>query len=489
MNIRRAVRRILNKKGDALIMAIVTMTVLVLLGIAVITVSMGTLRSNRADAATNDAYYAAESGVSNGLDQLRQEVSRYYAQMMKAESASYTGLFNNFASDIAANTQTNYAEPNFSGGTTNTTFSVAGHDSSEDVYEFLVSTVSTMADGTRYKVEGRLKVKRVDVSVKSWFIKDAALVVGGTLDLGTTCGMTVNGGSAILGALKYIRDWDPCQVNGGQRIIDPLIKDQIHDVLNYPGYITPAISNPNPYITTNNTVLNWNTAFTDPVRIDTAKDINVEIRQTAVPDGIIRVRGDLKIHDVPNVKSDIYCDGNFTANSCTLSGDIYVRGNMVINNGTFTNNVYCDGDITLYSGSLIGNVYCNGKITISNASSIGSMFATESISIGSAGSTDGIIYSKSNVTLGNNSVAGIVFSGGDINVKGSGNLSGALFAKKNVNYADGNTWYTINYDAAYVEGILNDPDNAFFKGKSGSAALTPTNVFREQSITAIGRIN
>jgi len=489
MNIRRAVRRILNEKGDALIMAIVTITVLVLLGVAVITVSMGTLKTNRADAATNDAYYAAESGVSSGLDHLRQEVSRYYAQMMQAESGAYTSLFNNFASGIAAGAQASFAEPDFSGGSTSTTFSVVGHDSSTDVYEFLVSTVSTMADGTKYKVEGRLKVKRVDVSAKSWFIKDTALVVGGTLDLGTTYGMTVKGGSAILGALTYIRGWDPCQVNGGQRIIDPLVKDQIHDVLNYPGYTTPVISNPNPYITTNNTVLNWNTAFTDPVRIDTAKDINVEIRQTVVPDGIIRVRGNLKIQDVPDVKSDIYCDGNFTANSCTLSGDIYVRGNMVINNGTFKNNIYCDGDITLYSGSLIGNVYCNGKITISNASSIGSMFATGSISIGSAGSADGIIYSKSNVTLGNNSVTGIVFSGGDINIKGSGNLSGALFAKNNVNYAGSYTWYTINYDAAYVEGILNDPDNAFFKGESGSAALTPTNVFQGQSITAVGRIN
>ena len=118
---------ILNIRGTAIIMALITMTVLLLLGLAVATLSMGTLKANTADATTNDSYYAAEAGVNNAIDQLKLEVARYYKGMMDAQGTVYNGLYNNFASGIAVNAQTNFSEPAFSGGSTSTTFSVSGY--------------------------------------------------------------------------------------------------------------------------------------------------------------------------------------------------------------------------------------------------------------------------------------------------------------------------------------------------------------------------
>jgi len=462
-----------------------------LLGLAIITISMGTLKANVEDATTNDSYYAADSGVDNGLDQLELEVSRYYTTMAAASGTSYTALYNNFAANIAAYAKTNFAEPAVSSGSTNTTFTVSGYDSATNIYDFLVTTVSTMADGTKYKVQGTLKVKRVDISLKDWYINNAAVVAGGVLDLNSTCGMTVNGSNVIVGDLTYVRSWNPCQITGGMLIKNPLIGDSINDVLRYPSFSTPTVSNPSPYITTNNTVINWSTALTNPVRIDTAAGVNITITQagdSGIPAGIIRGRGNVTVKDTSPVYSDIYCDGDFNAASCTLNGDIYVHGNLIINNGVFNSDVYCDGNITLYSGSLKGNVYCNGSITISNASAIGSMFATGPISIGSAGTSSGIIYSRTKVTMGSNSATAVVFSGGDIVFNGSGNLTGMFIAKNNINYLQSSTWYTVNYDATTVNNILNDPDNAFFRKGQGTAELN-TDVFQGHSITALGRIN
>ena len=80
-----------------------------------------------------------------------------------------------------------------------------------------------MADGTQYKVEGRLKVKRVDVSTKSWFSDLGALVVGKTLTVNPSSGITVNNGDAVLGALVHQVPWD-YTVNNGQTIIDPSVR-------------------------------------------------------------------------------------------------------------------------------------------------------------------------------------------------------------------------------------------------------------------------
>ncbi|NLT97952.1 MAG: hypothetical protein GXW96_07380 [Christensenellaceae bacterium] len=484
MNIRRAVRRILNGKGDALIMAIVTITVLVLLGVSVITVSMGTLRTNRADAATNDAYYAAESGVSSGLDHLRQEVSRYYAQMMKAESGTYTSLFNNFAAGIAAGAQASFAEPDFAGGTTRTTFSVSGHDSSADVYEFLVSTVSTMADGTQYKVEGRLKVKRVDVSTKSWFSDLGALVVGKTLTVNPSSGITVNNGDAVLGALVHQVPWD-YTVNNGKTIIDPSVKNYINDVLNYPYFSDPVIPNPKYYITSSTTMTASNYPWTNPVSVDTADGVSITItNNNIIPDGVIRVRGDLTIYNGGNVYSDIYCR-NFTDYGRAYYGDIYCRGDFKKTGGDIYGNIYCDGDVTLSSISVQGSIISNGNVTINGATALGNIFATGTINLSQMGASGNVIYSKTKIVT-SATISAIVFSGGDIQINsGSGSITGAVIAKGNCTNSG---WPTIHYSASDIASKLANLKGTFFDPGGGSAALDAS-VFQGQSITAIGRIN
>jgi cytoskeletal protein CcmA (bactofilin family) len=470
-----------------MIMAIVTITVLMLLGLAVITVSMGTLKSNAADASTNDAYYAAESGVGSGLDQLKLEVSRYYAQMLSADSSNYTGLFNNFATSIATNAQTNFSKPSISGGDTKTTFSVAGHESSGDIYEFLVSTVSTMTDGTKYQVEARLKVKRVDISAKEWFIENASLVVGNTLTINSSSGISQNGGNVYLGALVRPNPWNLGLNSGAQLFIDPTIKNAISDVLVYPSFSDPVISNPKYYITVNNTEINNSYSLTAPVSINTAANVALKITyNNPIPAGIIRSTGDMTISSGGNINCDIYCK-SLDITGRLMNGNIYARGNVALHNGDYYGNIYCDGNVTIYSASLHGSIICNGSITVNGATALGNMFATGPITLSQLGATGNVIYSKSKVSFGGATINAIIFSGGDVVITSGGGVNGAIIAKNNM-YFSPSGWITDNYDAASVAAKYEALKGTFFRPGGGTASLD-TSVFQGQSITAIGRIN
>ena len=98
-------------------MALVCITVLVLLGLAVATLSMGSLVSSSADAETNTTYYAAESSINSALEHLKYEASKYYNEMLDADSAAYPALYSDFFSAINSNAQLNFAEPAIDGVT------------------------------------------------------------------------------------------------------------------------------------------------------------------------------------------------------------------------------------------------------------------------------------------------------------------------------------------------------------------------------------
>jgi cytoskeletal protein CcmA (bactofilin family) len=489
MTIKHPGSRILSNRGSSMIMALVTITVLVVLGLCVITITMGNLNANAADAMTNDSYYAAESGVGNALDQLKMEVSRYYNSMLSVQGSAYTNLYTNFASNISANAQTNFKEPAITGGTTKTTFSVAGHDSNGDVYEFLATTTATMADGTKYQVEARLKVKRVDVSAKSWFVDMGALVVGGTLTVNTSSGIEINNNDAVLGALVHHYDWD-FKVKNGQLIIDPTVKDSINDVLDYPSFSDPVISNPSYYITQSNTYIDnsYSKLHTQPALLDTADNVNVFFTDSnVIPDGIIRVRGDLTMNNGGNIYSDIYCR-NLIENGRAIYGDIYAHGNVTIQGGDIYGNIYCDGSVTLSSISVHGSVISNGNVTINGATALGNLFASGTINLSHLSASGNVIYSKTKIVT-SSTLSAIVFSGGDIEfVSGSGSVNGVVIAKNNVTLS--NAWPSITYNADDVAEKLAAIKGTFFdSGGGGSAAALDSSVFQGQSITALGRIN
>ncbi len=475
----------LNIRGSAIIMALVTMTILLLLGLAVATLSMGTLTANTADAITNDAYYAADAGVNAGLDQLKLEVARYYKNMMDAQGSTYTSLYNNFAAGISAKAQTNFSEPSFEGGSTSTTFSVAGHDAQTNVYELLTTTTSTMADGTKYVVEGRLKVKRVDVSAKSWFSDLGALVVGETLKINTSSGITVNGGNAVLGALVNHVPWDYTVKAPGQTIIDPNVKNFINDVLVYPSFSEPVISNPTYYITANTTLSNSNYPWTNPVSVDTASNVNLTISNSnIIPAGIIRSRGDMTIYTGGNIYSDLYCR-NLSENGRAIYGNIYARGNITKTGGNIFGNIYCDGNVTLSQIGIHGSIICGGDVTIQGATALGNVFANGTIRLSNMSASGNVIYSKTKIVT-TATLSAIVFSGGDIEFgSGTGNVTGAVISKGNCTISG---WPTINYNANDIAAKLANIKGTFFDPGGGAATLD-ADVFQGQSITAKGRVN
>lgn len=476
-----------SKRGSSIIMALVTITVLVLLGAAVATLSMGTLRANVADATNNDAYYAAESGVNNALDQLKLEVSRYYTAMLAvaSDSGQYTPLYNNFGNGIVDNANGgSFVDPVIIGGTTDTEFSVA--DPQNNVYEFLAVTTSTMTDGTKYQVEGRLKVKRVDVSAKkSWFIEDAALVVGKKLTINSGMGLGVSGGKVYLGSLD----------NRGTLTSTPPIPitDPVNDALTYLSFSDPVITNPTHFYPSSTTIYRK----TDPSNlfilspgfsIDTSNNVNLTFAYNdTIPNGIIRAWGDLAMNTSVTINSDLYCR-NFSNTGSNIYGDIYAHGNVTKTGGNIYGNIYCDGNLTLSNLSVNGStIICGGNITILEGTVNNSnMFAGGMINL-NANTTGDVIYAKQKITISAH-ISAIVFSGTDIEFGGGGyTVSGAVIAKNNLT---DKSWWNINYKATEVAKKYDNLKGTFFRSDSGGGSATlDGSIFQSQSITAKGRVN
>ncbi len=480
-----------NRNGSAIIMAMVTMMVLLLLGLAVATVSMGTLRTNVADAVNNDAYYAAESAVASAIEQLKYEVSAYYADMLEASSSECGTLYSAFFEGINQNAKWNFHEPSFNGIITSTTFTTGSYDSEDEVCEFLVSCTAKADNGTRYRVDGALYVKKVDVRTTSavWLeIDDAALKAGGTIALGSTNGMSISGGNVYTSALTYTRSWLPYNISGGQLILSPGVAATINDCLTYPSYSDPVMSDIDLYCTANTTV-NWSNVPAATVGITTAPGVTLTVTSCTVPAGIIYGRGNTVIKDC-NVYSDVYSDGTLSISNQSLYGDVHCRGNLTISNCTVYGDVYCDGTVTFYSAALKGSIFSSGAIKMNDGSMTGSLLSMSTVTVSSASIVKGIVYSHTKIYCGNMSASAVFFSGGDIEITGSMSLSGAMIAKGNIGFGgESSRWLTISYSHSKIQDVMSNENNAAMFSISGGQPKLDEDVFVRQSITAQGRLS
>ncbi len=476
-----------NTRGSAIIMALVTMTLLVTLGLAVIMISFSTLQQNVTDDANNDAYYAAEAGVNSAIEQVKLETLRYYNAMLDSSGSDYTSLYNGFFTGISTNAQYNFNEPDISGITTETTVTEGLFNSADNTCELLISCTSTAGEGSRYMVNGSVTVKRVDVSAGgSWSVPDRAITAGGTLNLGNTNGINVSGGNVVVANLARKNTWQ-LGISSGSLMVDPNAGAVLKDTKEYPSYTNPSVPSPNMYITQNNFTVNTSNKPPSPVAITSAANINVNFNQCTITSGTIYIKGNVTITN-GNYGADIYCDGNFTANSCTIDGNVYSRGNVYINGATMNGEITCDGSLTLTSGSLVGTVFAGTSINVSNASSTGSLFSPGPITITSAGISNGIIYSSSLINYGNSSTTCILFSGGDIVITGGSNVCGSISAMGDIKgVSDSNIWLSLSYSRSNLENIFADPDNTFFT--TSSEPVLDENVITGQQVKAQGRLN
>jgi hypothetical protein len=475
-----------NKRGSAIIMALVTMTFLVTLGLGVIMISFGSLNTNVTDAANNNAYYAAEAGVNSAIEQLKYEAEKYYNEMLASQGSDYSSLYNNFFSSINSSAEQNFLEPSIQGMITETTFTQGAYDTADNTCEFLISCTATAGEGSKYMVNGSLKVKKVDVSAGgSWSVPDRAITAGGTLNLGDTNGISVSGGNVVVGDLERKGTWQ-LGISGGQLVIDSNAGSVLSDTKKYPSYSDPVISNPNMHITQNNFTVTSSNVPSSPVSITSDEGINVTFQSCTVTSGIIYIKGDVTITN-GNYGADIYCDGNFTANNCTITGNVFSRGNVLINDAAMKGEITCDGSLTLIKGSLLGTVYSGTSISVNNASSTGSMFSPGTITINNAGVSNGIIYSSTKINYGNSSTSCILFSGGDIVITGGSSVAGSISAMGDIyGVSDSKIWLTLNYSRTGLENIFSNPNNTFFT--TSSQPVLDQNVILEQKVSAVGRL-
>lgn len=449
-----------NKRGSAIIMALVTMTILLVLGMAVITLSLGTLTTNVADATTNDTYYAAEAGINSAIEQVKTEVVRYYAEMSKLDG-NYTSLYDGFFSGIASNSSSNFDEPfkiNNQNIGTITTFSAGNINADDNTGDILISCEAIAADGTKYAVNGSVNVLRIDLrSSGEWFKDNLVLHTGGNLNLEPNFGMTANGADIILGSLTLRSDRSWALGHNGSLSTNLLEGDSISDILSFS---PPTLTN--PYVVTQSM-----TYSSPPAQYVTTLD-NVDL--------------------------------TFTNNVIPESTVIYGRGNVTLERGgNVYGDIYCQGDFVNYGRAIYGNVYCNGSINLIGGDVYGSLYAKGPISIGTqqagVGGQAGVIYSSTQLNFGGFNIKGIFFSGGDVVITGNGGptITGMLIAKNNIRF-NSYAWMTVTYDQSYIDQVK--ANNPFFFPSSGSGGSgggggnTPTSdVIQGQTITAVGRIN
>ena len=375
----------IGKHGSAIVMALVVMTMLMVLGLAVAMVSMGALNTNASDADNNDAYYAAESAVTSAISQLKYEVSAYYMGMLEAQSPDVLMLYNDFFAAISTNAGQHFAEPVFDGVTTATTFSLGAFDPDNNTREFLISSITTTLDGAKYQVDGMLLVKRLDVQdcQYNWITDNAAIKAGGSLDLETKNSVTVENGNIIVAELLYdTTNTLPYTITGGDLIIDPNVGLSIRDVLTYPSFETPVITNPTTYVTNSGTSYNWANIPPAPLCIVTAPGgINLHFSNCTMPEGIVYCSGDLSISNCV-VNCDIYCDGNVSiSNYSSIGGTIYCRGDVNVTNADVSGSIYSDGFVDFNNGNLSASVYAEDGIQLGDSTSDGNLYSPAQISI------------------------------------------------------------------------------------------------------------
>ncbi len=480
---------ILNSRGSAIIMALVIISILILLGLAVATLSMGTLINNTEDSENNEAYYAAEAGVNSAIEHIKYEVSSYYSKMLESSGEAYKKLYDNFFADINKNADLNFVEPSISGITTSTVFSKGSYK--DDICEFLISCEATSHDGTGYVINGSVYVKRVNIVSTSgydWLSGGDAIKAGGTLDLAKNNSAIVNGGNIHVGDLKYEpKNNKPITIWNGELIVEPGLSSSMADMLSYPSYTDPSLTNVDLHITKSSKNVNLNDAGKPPITVTTDEGINLQFNNTNIPEGIVHVKGDVKINNAV-VYGDIYCDGDLSLTNASIRGDIYCRGDININNINLTGTIYCDGFITATNCSLNTTIYSGDGIYCNNLSVSGNLYSSGQITITNY-SFNGIIYSSDSLEIGSGSIMGVLFSAGDLKFLGSVNVFGAVMGINDIYFKTGNNKsITVSYSKSYIDQIVKNPNNSFFFGSSGEPELEE-DVFIGQNVSAQGRVN
>ncbi len=476
-------------------MALVVMTILIVLGLSLATLSMGTLKNNLEDAENNGTYYAAEAGVNSAIEQIKYETSKYYSAMLESSGNAYKALYNDFFNGIKRNSEQYFSEPVIANIITTTTFATGTFDPIESLCEYIVSCKATSPDGSGYIINGKVYIKKVDVVVSElydWLSGGAAIKSGGTLDLESKNSVNVTGGDVLVADLTYEdKNDNPYTITDGEVTIDSNVGLTMIDKLSYPSFTDPTMTDIDLHITASNDTIDWDNLGPVPIGVTTDEGIALHFSSCTIPDGIVHVKGDVTITDCV-VDADIYCDGNLKIdNTYSFTGDIYCRGNVDIVNSHINSDIYCDGYVDITNTILDSNVYSGTGIAIHNSTSVGNLYSEGEIIMDVSEVSGGIIYSSTKLTIGAGTLTAVLFSGGDIEFLGDVTVYGAVIAIDDIFFkTDSNNDLDVSYNiiATNVDEIIYDPANDFFFWHDIDRVLDE-DVFMGQDIDIQGREN
>ena len=492
-----------NNKGSALLMAVVAIVFLLILGLAVTTLSLGTLITNVADATTNDAYYAAEAGVSSALEHVKHEVSNYYATMIDAVGSSgYGALYDNFFANILINAQAYFGEPVFSGGiSTHTTFGLNGSDNAQKT--FTVTSTSTTADGTQYVVRGNVDIVRLDVrppSINFSLPENHVIYSGGAYNApGAWGGLRLSGNITVGDISQDPSYYTYYHSNGTFRVRPSGEPNALEDIFDYTvTYHSPSYTQPDVTVSNNGSY----SAPKDAIRIIYGN--NYSIGGDNLGGGLIHSTGNLTIGGGGggHRNVDIYCEGNLTIGGDGVRGTaskrirIYCKGNVTLANSVKKADIFCLGNVTIQSGNNGDaddklNIYCNGNAYLTGGNNCVNVYARGTITAGNVGTPNVFLYSYSNVVFSGGNINGIIFSGGDVTVNSWMGLKGAVFAKNNLTSVYSDLSYNqLEFDKAFngASDFLSFlSSHSSGSGGSSGGSVDISNVIVSQNIAAVGR--
>ncbi len=351
----------INKKGSALLTVLVIMTVLVVVGMGVISNSMNNLTATDVVTVNERSYYASENAAQVAISTIKNEVSQYYMTMKNSSSyTAYQALYSSFFTYLQGRLvgeNSILAEPDFvqnelDGKTTVTcTMNTPTTQSSGYLGTTFNVTCTTTIDGVSRTVRGSLRVDAAPLKYQ-WTsapaLTDSMLLLGGNTEVdceGTENHLTVSGTATMGGEVVNPCGFSATSLNVNNAYVEDLLIWKL-----FYNQFDKSIANP---------------SLPTPVTPGTASNKYYFDTSTIIDQNIgsknIYCAGDLTIEDVQVNNCDIYVAGNFYLNNAgdpdRLKGsNVYVEGNMVINASNFWSNghqpmyYYAGGNISIILG-------------------------------------------------------------------------------------------------------------------------------------------
>jgi hypothetical protein len=458
-----------DERGSALLSVFLVITMLLILGTGILTLSVANISQARTGDTYERDYYVADGGAKQGVETLKGAALEQYRKIA-ADLQNNIQSTNNASSFFAALDAVSCTPPqpdSSAGGPTSLAVSISHATVDADTHRYTVR--STATDGkTARSLSGSIDINFVPVTATAGFspLPACAILSGGTLRQNS--GWTAVTGSVKCGAFSSYNPGQFC-LNGVTNpspslFVDPNTASLFSWDMEYPGF-TNAVRTPSGQLTlppVANGANITNAAFKDP-------PYNWTVPSPIYLEG--QTGASFTISNFQYKGGQAYSTGSLgfsndvigTAGSFVM---LYCKGNLSLSNGAIRYvKIYCDGNLTINGGGGLDNViiYCNGSISDSctNRTNV-RMYCSSYTMNGGNFIGDNIVYAENSIHV-ESTVSGLFYSNGNIDVGSGAGLTGQMAAKNNITL---NGSFNFKYDSAMLQRLNADP----FPSSTGSGS-------------------